>query len=735
MKRQNTVKFLVLALSLALLIGSVFCIASFAANSGALEIEAINIQHGDRTYVVIAVDAPEDDPETVEVSYTFGGNSYTATYIGKSAIWYETTGDTTEYPIFSTIGIPAKDMGEDIVAEAHVKDSGDKGTERNVSVATYLYQRLYKDGFIEKTDEDGEDFDSKELYLYMLEYGARAQKVLWNNKDENAEAQRTLVTDYIAVYAKDALINGTSPFAVVKESTDVTLTYTGSELNQSGWYVTTYDEAGVGTTKEVSGNTITVTESITATPLFSVPIDPNYEGFEGAYTTTEKTMTSGVSVNNYTFTDSKLTTTYGASYNEAGTSVSVLSENADKYLFINSPKRVNDSDRSVTVTLDSGKNTVFAWGAESSTNVAILEFEYKATGTKPIDTLNFAGLNTTNGYDFGGITIAEPGVWSKVRIEAYKAVGKVQVYVNDVFAGEVDSAYGGSGTTYDRARYAYIGVYNAYSDVTVALDNIYFKHIDKEYVAQEVPAKQATVLTFDEEPTEETVTLSNGDTVSFTQYDQIQAYMDSTSRTNADKASGTFIITDGDNKLFRFYDPGRNASGAYVDTDRAPMLKLLTEDITDGGTANTTVFEFTFNINTVLDSAKGEDAYAPKPFEMMFGNTSGDEVYYQFAIANGKFTIGGLEIGNVNEDVKLKFVYSGHTTDRTASRSIAVYAGDTKVGDLTLDNNSGQSCSTETEIWGRIGTMNRLRFSTSNGSGKIDFTLDDFSAYTSYVEE
>ena len=735
MKRIKSAKILVLALSLALLVGSVFCISSLAADNGSLEIEAINVQHGDRTYVIIAVDAPDIDPATVEVNYSFSGNTYTATYLGKSAIWYETNGDITEYPIFSTIGIPAKDMGEDIVAEAHIKNSGDTGVARNVSVATYLYQRLYKDGFITKTEADGEDFDSKELYLYMLEYGARAQKVLWNNKDENAEKQRTLVTDYIAIYANDALVNGVANFAIMKESGEITLVYTGTELNQSGWYVTTYDEAGVGTTKEISGNTITATESFTASPLFSVPIDPNYEGFEGEYTTTEKTVTAGSPVNNYTFTESELTTSYSASYNEAGTSVSILSENADHYLFINSPKRVNDSDRSVTVTLDSGKNTVFSWGTESSTNVAILEFEYKATGTKPLETLKFAGLNTTNGYDFGGITIAEPGKWSKVRIEAYKAVGKVQIYVNDVFAGEVDSAYGGSGTTYDRARYATFGVYNASSDVTVALDNIYFKHLDKEYVEQVVPAKQATVLTFDEEPTAETVTLSNGDTVSFAQYDQIQAYMDSTSRTNSGNASGTFIITDGDNKLFRFYDPGRSASGSYVDTDRAPMLKLFTEDITDDGVANTTVFEFTFNINTAIDSAKGETGPAPKPFSLMFGNTSGDEVYYEFAIANGKFSIGGLEIGNINEDVKLKFVYSGHTTDRTASRSIAVYAGETYLGDLTLDNNSGQSCSTETEIWGRIGTMNRLRFSTSNGSGKIDFTLDDFSAYTYYVEE
>ena len=135
MKTQKTVKLLVMALSLAILIGSTVCIMAGATAGGSLEIEAINIQHGDRTYVAIAVDAVGVDPATIEVNYSYGENTYAASYVGNIAVW-AAKGDNTEYPVFSTVGIPAKDMGEDVIVEAHIKDSGATGATRNISVAT-----------------------------------------------------------------------------------------------------------------------------------------------------------------------------------------------------------------------------------------------------------------------------------------------------------------------------------------------------------------------------------------------------------------------------------------------------------------------------------------------------------------------------------------------------------------------------------------------------------------------
>ena len=58
MKKSVFTRIFVLIFSLALLIGSVVCVAASADESDEYGIEAINISHGDKIRVLIAVDAP-----------------------------------------------------------------------------------------------------------------------------------------------------------------------------------------------------------------------------------------------------------------------------------------------------------------------------------------------------------------------------------------------------------------------------------------------------------------------------------------------------------------------------------------------------------------------------------------------------------------------------------------------------------------------------------------------------
>ena len=107
MKNSRASKLLILAFSLILLIGSALGIAI--------------ISHGDRTYVLMAVDAPVADAASIEVKYSYGGSDYVAEYDGTSTVVI----DEVTYPVFYTHGISPKDIGEDIIAEAHAKGAVD----------------------------------------------------------------------------------------------------------------------------------------------------------------------------------------------------------------------------------------------------------------------------------------------------------------------------------------------------------------------------------------------------------------------------------------------------------------------------------------------------------------------------------------------------------------------------------------------------------------------------------
>ncbi len=392
MKNLKHTKLFVLILSLALLIGTAVAFAASAQETESYEIEAINVIYKDQIYVAIAVDAPVEEASNIEVGYTFDGENYTAVYHSNMAIW-EDQGDNTLYPVFVTIGIPAKDQGEDIVAEAHVKGSGATGTTRNVSVASYLYERLYKDGFIAATEEEA--VEKKNFYLATLEYISHAQEVLYNNKNPD-KAPRPHVTDYVAVFAQDAKVNGGESFLLSKDALDVELTYIG-EGTKAAWNVTTYDDNGVAATKTETSDTVTLTSSavISAVILdFEIGTPTIVETFDSTtYKQNMVTIADGTQIDCPSF-GSYVTTTFPASKtNTTGEAVAQVVEytmaNGEKgeALQMYSPGRINtdgsknSDNRSHSMTIGLMESVVPA----DKVNAVALEFDLKLGLTIPDD--------------------------------------------------------------------------------------------------------------------------------------------------------------------------------------------------------------------------------------------------------------------------------------------------------------------------------------------------------------
>lgn len=391
MKNLKATKLFVLALSVALLIGAVVGISVSANDSESYGIEAINVIYKDQIFVAIAVDAPADKAGDLEVSYTFNGKSYTAQYHSNMAVW-EGKGDNTLYPVFVTVGIPAKDMGEDVIAEAHVK-GGTAGATKNISVASYLYQRLYKDGIVAATE--GEDLDKKGFYLATLDYIAYAQKVLYNNANPDA-TPRTLVTDYVAVYASDAKI-GDSAFTVMKSAGDVTLTYTGAG-SKVGWNVTTYNDNGEANTTTSSSDTISLTESAVITPIvldFQIGTPSIVETFENGAKENILTFSDGTTINaptfgDYTYTSIPYTGNYSNTTGETVAKVveyELASGAKSKALNMFSPGRINSNGSENTNNRSHSAEFMIMESVvpQDKINAAAIEFDFKLGLTIPED--------------------------------------------------------------------------------------------------------------------------------------------------------------------------------------------------------------------------------------------------------------------------------------------------------------------------------------------------------------
>ena len=453
--KNNLTKLFVTVLSIVLLIGAVAGISTLANDADTFEVKSLNIIYGDTTTVLIAVDLPSDTAleaaPAVEVTYTFSGATAVAGF--HSYQYIEKYG--SYYPVYFTAGIPAKDMGEAIVVEAHKAGSDAKGNAKSTSVADYLYARLYQNGIIEATE--GEDADRKQLYLSLLNYGAWAQKVLWNNKAENADNQRTLVTDYVCVTAKGATVNG-ADYVLLDKSAAVTLAgapTAPAEYKLAGWQATTYDKAGnVIETKLLGSASYTASASTVLSPTYAKA----WEDFEDGKTSnwTDNTSQGGAA---------SIVTEDGNSFYRV---TKPEGKATQEYIYTpNAALTYTDSDcvvyeAKLRVDFDTSNQGSFYILYGRYNGFRKFAVQNEAAGSEEITISDWRDGATTTLRGNIGVKVGE---WFTFRVENYKdASGNLiaRVYINGVYFGESTNAK----TDMD----VYPGSWN-FSNVTIASNN------------------------------------------------------------------------------------------------------------------------------------------------------------------------------------------------------------------------------------------------------------------------
>ncbi len=201
---KNTfTKIALLVLSLALLACISFAVSA-EETSGEVKILAQNVIYNDNVSIVYAVDASIEDAKAgnVKVAYYWEGEET----VYNAALLDTTVQDNLYegHPCFATTGVAPKALGKVAYATVYTGDApAEDAVWKSYSVAEYLYARLYKNGFVNKTEADGKDYNRKLLYQNLLEYAAQAQVIFNYNPDE-------LVTDYSCAYTthEDVTIGG-----------------------------------------------------------------------------------------------------------------------------------------------------------------------------------------------------------------------------------------------------------------------------------------------------------------------------------------------------------------------------------------------------------------------------------------------------------------------------------------------------------------------------------------------
>ena len=507
MKNTNHSRILILALSLVILVGAMVGFSSSAEDTEYTnEIVSMNIAYGDTVQVHIALDAPIDNQDGITVKYIDpNGDEQTATY------WKTMDVKGTNRPVWYTKGISAKDLGQDVVATVYV--DGEAISTANVSVGHYLYTKLYKEGFINATEET--DLHKKELYQNLLTYAASAETVLWNDKAENASNQRVLITDKLYVYAVDGTVDADKKLTedVLTKSETVTLNYTGTAPEG-------YEFTGIWLSS-IDGTSV-IKDGVATMPTVHGVYEPI---FDSVTHTVGKYYSSETEGTRYDF-DTKLNlsgddqtdlSVYNAETNPTGILANELGADATASLVSDKLSTLDNSTGELVFNMTSTDWTGFnlanksdTEGATGSKYIAEFDFTYidsaAYTGSGSSNQVAFyIGPTSYNENDkymhsithakfeadrevmmFGNVPVVKGRTYT-IRIET-TVDGSYALYVNDVLAADKPGYYTNEAeipADYDETIYAGFGFTvrqrHAGDSFSFSVDNFYMGTIDSYY--------------------------------------------------------------------------------------------------------------------------------------------------------------------------------------------------------------------------------------------------------------
>ncbi len=280
MKQRKTSKLIILALSLALLIGSAVGIAVSANEATAPTILSKNVAADGNFCLMFAVDpatcAGDDvtltvyntNPEGLEGDALTNATVQTITKPVTDTQPEDLDGNPetakTDVLVFTTKGVAAKDIADEWYITV---ESGDLSTTEKYSVREYAFERLYKDQTILAAGGTYE-YRQKQFYLSILAVGSTAQDLLVNAELEAGATPERLANEYsYAAISKGSFsgdLAGTYGFVEIGDS--ITLTEDAG-FTEPSWKVYTYGTNGaldtletvaLGSTIEIKGNTVVV---------------------------------------------------------------------------------------------------------------------------------------------------------------------------------------------------------------------------------------------------------------------------------------------------------------------------------------------------------------------------------------------------------------------------------------------------------------------------------------------
>ena len=180
------------------------------------------------------------------------------TYLYTVTEYYEDVVHGTPCYIFSTNGVPAKNINTvEYVVPASVGKSGKTdGYGVEYSILHYLYERLYRNGYIRKTEADGMDFTRRTLYLYLMDYGSSAQALLQSSQ-LNSGNVKPIYGDYHYL-----TVNRGLNYGFVDAGYSVSLTESSVPVPVGkkliGWNILTYDVRGTLLSEQTVGESYTL---------------------------------------------------------------------------------------------------------------------------------------------------------------------------------------------------------------------------------------------------------------------------------------------------------------------------------------------------------------------------------------------------------------------------------------------------------------------------------------------
>ncbi|MBQ8583633.1 MAG: hypothetical protein IJ488_03370 [Clostridia bacterium] len=280
MKQRKTSKLIILALSLALLIGSAVGIAVSANEATAPTILSKNVAADGNFCLMFAVDpatcAGEDvtltvyntNPEGLEGDALASATVQTITKPVTDTQPEDLDGNPetakTDVLVFTTKGVAAKDIADEWYITV---ESGDLSTTEKYSVREYAFERLYKDQTILAAGGTYE-YRQKQFYLSILAVGSTAQDLLVNAELEAGATPERLANEYSYAAITKGSFSGdlTGTYGFVEIGDSLTLTEDAGFTDPS-WKVYTYGTNGaldtvetvaLGSTIEITGNTVVV---------------------------------------------------------------------------------------------------------------------------------------------------------------------------------------------------------------------------------------------------------------------------------------------------------------------------------------------------------------------------------------------------------------------------------------------------------------------------------------------